>query len=205
MDREQATTTERRVASLLLTEKEHDAAKVMNIIDYYLFEQKRLHDWMRNCVSDLTPAEWNHVGPGNVNSIAFLVWHCVRTEDNILRFILQGRPPRWNEDNWHERLGLPPRVQGTGMATDEARSFHITDAQLFMQYAEAVWQEFEAYLASIDDGGAELSERRVKIKPVSDNMPAILAIGVVCISHCFMHLGEIAYILGTLGKQGLPF
>jgi hypothetical protein len=176
----------------------------MNIIDFYLLEQKRLHQWMRASVSDLTTDEWHYRGQGKTNNIAFLVWHCVRTEDNILRFILQGRPTIWNEGNWHERLHLPPRVQGTGMATEEASKFHIADPQLFMQYAEEVWREFENYTASIQDGGTELSERIITVKPLG-NMPAIQVIGQVCISHCFIHFGEIAYILGELGKQGLPF
>ncbi len=176
----------------------------MNIIDFFITEQKRLHSWMRASVSDLTPEEWHYSGQGKSNSIAFLVWHCVRTEDNILRFILQRRPPLWNEGNWHERLSLPPRVQGTGMATEEARTLHIADPGLFMQYVEQVWQEFEQYLASISDGGAELSERIVTVRPLG-NMPAIMAIGQVCITHCFIHLGEIATLLGELGKQGLPF
>jgi hypothetical protein len=176
----------------------------MNIIDFYQIEQRRLHNWTRSSVSDLSPDEWHFSGPGKSNNIAFLVWHCARTEDNILRFILQRRPPIWNEGNWHERLGLPPRVQGTGMATEEARKFYISDLKLFMQYVEEVWREFEDYTAAISDGGAELSERVVTIKPLGD-MPAILAIGQVCITHCFAHFGEIAYILGELGKQGLPF
>ncbi|GAC1385434.1 MAG: hypothetical protein NVS4B7_09010 [Ktedonobacteraceae bacterium] len=176
----------------------------MNIIDFYLLEQKRLHSWMRTSVSNLTLDEWHYRGQGKTNSIAFLVWHCVRTEDNILRFILQKRAPIWNEGNWHERLELPPRVQGTGMATEEAAKFSIADPGLFMQYAEEVWREFEEYTAAIQDEGAELSERIVTIKPLG-SLPALQAIGQVCISHCYIHLGEIAYILGELGKQGLPY
>jgi hypothetical protein len=127
----------------------------------------------------------------------------VRTEDNILRYILQGRPTLWQEGNWHERLGLPPRVQGTGMMTDEARALRIAEPGRFMQYAEQVWQEYADYLNSIDDGGAALSERVVTVKPVG-NMPAIQTIGQVCIAHLFMHYGEIALLRGLMGKKGMP-
>lgn len=174
----------------------------MNIIDFFRQEQKRLHGEMRASVSDLITEEWNYLGEGNVNNIAFLMWHAVRTEDNILRFILQGRPTIWMEGNWHERLGLPPRVQGTGMATQEARTFRIADPALFMEYANQVWREYEDCLAGIADGGAELSERMVTVKPLG-NMPAVQAIGQVCISHLFTHLGEIAMIRGSLGKRGM--
>ncbi len=174
----------------------------MDIIDFFRVEQKRLHDWMHAAVSELTLEEWNYAGPGTTNTIAFLLWHVVRTEDNILRFILQGRSPIWNEGNWHERLGLPPRVQGTGMETEEARKFHLADPALFIQYAGEVWREFEDYLASIHDGGAELSERVVTVKPLGQ-MSAVEAIGRVCLTHLYTHYGEIAYIRGELGKKGL--
>jgi DinB family protein len=175
----------------------------VDIIDFYRLEQKRVHSWMRQSIRDLTPEEWNQTIEGVGNNIAFLVWHCVRTEDNILRFILQKRPTIWGEGNWHERLGLPPRVQGTGMPTEEARTIRIADPVLFMEYVEEVWREFEAYLAGITDGGADLSARVVTVKPLGV-MPAIQAIGQVCISHLFLHLGEVALLLGSTGKKGLP-
>ena len=175
----------------------------MDIIDFFRVEQKRLHEALRSSVQDLSVDEWHYAPGGTCNHIAFLMWHSVRSEDNILRFILQGHPPIWNEENWHERLNLPPRVQGTGMATEEAQSLHIADPALFMRYAEQVWQEFEGYLASIDDGGATLSARIVKVKPLGE-MPAIRVIGQVCITHLYTHLGEITQLIGMQGKKGWP-
>jgi hypothetical protein len=174
----------------------------MDLIEFLRHEQKRLHQWMREAVSDLTTQEWNTLPAGNGNSIAFLLWHSVRTEDNILRYILQGRAPLWNEGNWAERLHLPARVQGTGMSTDDSQAFHLTNPELFMVYAEEVWREYETYLAGITDGGAELSARVVAVKPLGQ-MPAVLAIGQVCISHLFTHYGEMALIRGQFNKQGM--
>lgn len=175
----------------------------MDIIDFYRIEQKRLHDALHTSVSDLTVDEWHYMLPGTGNHIAFLMWHIVRTEDNIMCFILQGRPPIWNEGQWHERLALPPRVQGTGMRTEDAHTLHINDPALFMQYAEQVWREFEEYLTIIDDGGAALSERIVTVKPLGE-MRAIATIGQVCITHPYMHLGEITLLIGAQQKKGWP-
>ncbi len=175
----------------------------MNIIDFFKVEQKRLHDGFRSTVSDLSVEEWHYLAGGTSNSIAFIFWHSVRTEDNILRFILQGRSPLWNEENWYEHLHLPPRTQGTGMTTEEAQTFRIHDPALFMQYAERVWQEFAAYLDTIHDEGAELSMRIVKVKPLGE-IPAISAIGQVCITHLWGHLGEITLLVGMQGKKGWP-
>ena len=174
----------------------------MDIIDFFRIEQTRLHQWTRIALEDLTPEEWHYSIGRTTNSIAFLFWHSVRTEDNILRFILQGRPTIWAEGNWHEQLQLPPRVQGTGMAHEEAHAFHIADTALFKQYAEQVWSEYEAYLASITDGGNALSERVVTVRPLGE-MPALQAIGQVCITHLNIHYGEMALLRGAMNKKGL--
>ncbi len=128
----------------------------------------------------------------------------LRIEDNILNPALQGRRPIWEEYNWHERLALPPRVQGIGMSTEEAHTVRINDPALFMEYAEQVWQESENYLVSIPDGGILLSERRVTLQPLGERS-ALEMIGHACLSHPFTHLGEIMLLRGTMGKQGFPF
>ena len=173
----------------------------MDLIEFYRHEQQRLHEGIREVLANLSVEEWNKVPGGTCNNLTFLVWHCVRTEDNILRFILQGRPTIWHEGNWHERLGLPLRAQGTGMQTEEAQSLHIDEPALFMNYAEEVWQEYKRYLEGITDGGAALSERRVTVKPLGE-VPAILTIGQICLSHLYTHLGEMILLKGLLGKKG---
>ena len=177
----------------------------MNVIDFLRIERRRLHEELRFSVKNLTIDEWHYMIPGTGNHIAFLMWHMVRTEDSILRFILQGRPPIWDEYRWPERLGLPPRVQGTGMVTEDAHTLRINDPALFMEYAEQVWQEFDDYLAAITDGGALLSERIVTIKVLGKDMNALAMIGEVCLSHLFTHLGEIALMRGAMGKKGYSF
>src|SRR5260221_4268188 len=66
---------------------------------------------MRQGISGLTFDEWHFTIEGNGNNAAFLVWHSVRTEDNILRFILQKRPTIWMDGNWHERLTFHPECR----------------------------------------------------------------------------------------------
>src|SRR5260370_42461480 len=111
----------------------------LDIIDFYRLEQKRAHDWTRRGISDLAPEEWHYTIEGNGNNIAFLIWHSVRTEDNILRFILEKRPTIWMDGDWHDRLDLPPRGQGTGMPTKEPRALRIAERGLLVRHAENEW------------------------------------------------------------------
>src|SRR5204863_69523 len=62
-------------------------------------------------------------GHPRANTIAWNLWHYVRTEDNVVRFALQNRRPTvWVEGGYPERLGLHPAAQGTGMSTAEAQA-----------------------------------------------------------------------------------
>lgn len=42
----------------------------MNIIDFFIIDQKRLHNWMGASLSDLSSEEWHYMPQGKVNNIA---------------------------------------------------------------------------------------------------------------------------------------
>jgi hypothetical protein len=130
--------------------------------------------------------------------MAFETWHYVRTEDNIVRFILQNRRPTvWMEGKWAEQLGLPPVTQGTGMTPADAQALRIDDVGLFDQYKRAVFASTDEYLANPD---ASTFDSPVTVKPLGE-MPAIRALGQVCMTHGFTHLGEIELIRTLQGLK----
>lgn len=170
----------------------------MTLVEFIQAELHRLHTALDSGVADLTPEQW-HAIPGDnpkANTIAFEMWHYARTEDNIVRFILQNRRPTvWMEGGWAERLGLPPVAQGTGMSPEDAQRLRIADLDAFKRYVQAVWQSTADYLASPD---LSSFERTVLVRPLGE-MPAIRALGQVCMSHGFTHLGELELCRTLLG------
>jgi hypothetical protein len=150
----------------------------------------QLHGNLEKQLDDLTP-EQLHAIPGNspkANTIAWGVWHYVRTEDNVVRYVLQNRKtPIWIDGGYAAKLGIPPNAQGTGMPTAEAQALRIKDLALFREYMGKVWAETEALIAR---GDPALLDRTVTIKPLGD-MHAMRALGQVCLTHGMMHFGEI--------------
>ncbi len=165
----------------------------MTLVEFIQSELKRLHGALAVATRDLTPEQW-HAVPGanpNANHIAFEIWHYVRTEDNIVRFILQGRRPTvWMEGGWADRLKLPPMAQGTGMSAADAQALRLGDLDAFRQYIRDVYASTDEYLANPD---ASTFDAPVTVKPLGE-MPAIRALGQVCMTHGFTHLGEIELI-----------
>jgi DinB family protein len=153
-------------------------------------ELARLHRSYDKVLDELTPEQLHRVPAGHptANTIAWGVWHYVRTEDNVVRYILQARRPIvWAEGGYAEKLGLPPVAQGTGMSTAEAQALRLKDLGLFRDYVAKVWASTDEFLARIDPAALDAT---VTIKPLGE-MPGIRALAQVCVSHGFTHIGEI--------------
>lgn len=173
----------------------------MELVDFIRSDLQRLHRGLGRSLADVSDEQAHTAPAGKGNSIAFTLWHYARTEDNIVRFILQSRRPTvWMEGQWAEKLGgMPPVAQGTGMSLADAQALHIKDLNALRQYMQTVWQSTETYLANPD---TSTFDALVTVKPLGE-MPAILALGQVCLTHGFSHLGEIDHIRTMLGLSGL--
>ncbi len=169
----------------------------MTLIEFLKQELDRLHGILNRAVEDLTPEQWHFLPPDYNNNIGFALWHFARTEDNIVRFILQDRRPTvWMEGGYAEKLGLPPVAQGTGMSPEDARNFRIKDFDLFRRYVAAVWASTADYLNSVTE--AQL-EGTTTVRPLGE-MPRARALAQVCMTHGFQHAGEIDVLRTMQGK-----
>jgi hypothetical protein len=161
----------------------------MTAAEFIHADLTRLHALLDRTISDITPEQLHAVPGGHprANTVAWGLFHCVRTEDNVIRFVLQNRRPTvWAEGSYAERLGLPPVAQGTGMSSAEAQALRIPDVGVFREYMSRVWASTDELFGQAEPG---FFAKVVTVKPVGD-MPAIRAIGQICLSHGMMHVGQ---------------
>src|SRR5437867_3772864 len=133
----------------------------MTLLESLITDLRRLHDALDKSVDGLTSEQLHMVPAGHpkANTIAWNLWHYVRTEDNVVRFALQNRRPTvWVEGGYPERLGLHPSAQGTGMSTADAHALRINDLSLFVQYMKKAWESSEAYVQALAPGALDLDE-----------------------------------------------
>ena len=170
----------------------------MTAVELIQSEMKRLRKMLDGSLNGLTAAQLHAVpgGHATANTIAWGLWHLVRTEDNVVRFVLQNRrPPVWTEGGYAEKLGLPPVAQGTGMSTADAHALRINDVPLFREYMQKVAASTDEFLATLDPAGLD---RTVTVKPLGD-MPVGRVLAQVCVGHGLMHFGEIELARTLLG------
>ncbi|HYE94440.1 MAG TPA: DinB family protein [Terriglobales bacterium] len=162
----------------------------MTVAELIQTELTRLHTMLTKSIEGLTGAQLHAVPGGHptANTIAWGLWHVVRTEDNVVRFVLQNRrTPVWTEDGYAEKLGLPPVAQGTGMSAADAHALRLDNLDLFREYMGKVWASSDEFVKGLDPAALD---RAVTIKPLGD-MTVGRALAQVCVAHGFMHVGEI--------------
>jgi len=159
-----------------------------------------MHSMLDKAVEGMTAEQFNfRPSEGGVSGF-FSLWHYVRTEDNIINFVAQGRPTVWLQGGYNEHFGLPRNSQGTGMTEDEANAVQVHDVPKWLEYQRSVWNATDEYLASMSP--AEFEQRKVTIKPLGE-MSLWDGIYGVCLSHGYRHVGEIEYVRGVQGLGGL--
>lgn len=168
------------------------------LIDYLHGELRAMHRLFDRVTRDLTDEQVNAVPPGGHQNIAFCLWHFVRTEDNVVQFVVQRKPTVWLEGGWHERFGLDSKSQGTGFTDDEARGFQLNDIGAFRTYMMETFQRTEDWAAALDE---ESSARTVTVKPLGE-MTVLQCVSGMCMTHGYRHLGEIEFAKGLVAPRG---
>ncbi|MBM4442905.1 MAG: DinB family protein [Candidatus Rokubacteria bacterium] len=164
-------------------------------------ELTRLHAMLTTSIEGLTAAQLHAVpgGHATANTIAWGLWHVVRTEDNVGRFVLQNRrTPVWTDGGYADKLGLPPVAQGTGMSAADAHALRLDNLEMFREYMTKVWASTDEFVRGLDPAALD---RPVTIKPLGD-MTVGRALAQVCVAHGFMHVGEIELARTLVGGSG---
>lgn len=171
----------------------------MSTLDFIRRTLKRMHNDYDQSIADLTVEQLNWKAGERGLPLSFILWHYVRTEDNIVNYVLQGKPTQWLEGGWNERFGLHKAAQGTGMSHEEAQALRIDSLGDWQKYQSSVWKATDAFLDSLTE---ETLQEMTTVKPLGE-MPKESAIGMMCLTHGFTHLGEIQHLRGLMGLKGM--
>lgn len=172
----------------------------MNTSEYFHGAMKEAHKALGEAVKDLTDSQLHFRPLGVGNSIAFIFWHYVRTEDIMINFFLQNKKPVWNTEGWDRKFGMDPKSQGTGMTAEQAAAIHIQDPGEFLKYAQKVFQTSEEFLESLPEESLDATREY----PVIGKRSVRQIIGGMVLQHGAGHLGEIWYAKGLQGLKGSP-
>jgi hypothetical protein len=129
----------------------------------------------------------------SANSIAWLVWHLARVQDDHVSKVADAKQT-WTTDGWHERFGLPfgPEAIGYGFSAEQVGQVRAS-AELLTGYYDAVHARTVAFLGGL--GGADLE----RVVDESWDPPVTLGVRLLSVlGDDLQHVGQAAYLRGIL-------
>ncbi len=168
------------------------------LLDYMQRELHSMHGLYGRVLDGLDDEQINRVPDGGKQNIAFSLWHYIRTEDNIIQFVMQRKPTVWMEGGWDSKFGLDSKAQGTGFSDDEALNFRMKGIDDFKRYMSDVFARTESYVGALSDDDVE---RKITVRPLGE-MSVLQCLSGMCMTHGYRHLGEIEFAKGLVGLKG---
>lgn len=153
----------------------------------------RIREVVHEAVDGLTPDELAYRVDGTSNSIAWLVWHLTRVQDDHLADAF-AREQVWTDAGWADRFALPLGRFDTGYAhkPDDVATVRA-NADLLVGYHEAVYERTVELVRAVP---AEDLERVVDERWTPAVTLAVRLVSVI--SDDLQHAGQAAFVRGLL-------
>lgn len=168
----------------------------MNVSELMIDALGRVRELVHSVVDGLGADDLAWRPDPEANSIAWLVWHLTRIEDDHVADVA-GTTQAWVEEGWADRFGLPLPIadHGYGHSPEQAGEVHAS-AELLVGYYDAVSARTVTYLAGLepDDLDVVVDERW--------DPPVTLGVRLVSVvNEVNQHIGQAAYLRGLLERR----
>jgi hypothetical protein len=157
----------------------------------------RIRGVVHQAVDNLTAEQLAFRVDPEANSIAWLVWHLTRIQDDHVADVAQAEQV-WTSQGWAERFGLPfdPRDTGYAHRAEEVAAMRVDSGELLVGYYDAVHEQTTRYVRQLTD--ADLG----RIVDRSWDPPVTLGVRLVSvIADDLQHAGQAAFVRGILLRR----
>ena len=132
------------------------------------------------------------------NSIAWLVWHLTRIQDDHVAHVA-GREQVWTARGWVGRFALPfdESATGYGQTSDEIGQVRGVPAKVLAGYYDDVQTASTAYLRELTNDELD------RVVDTRWNPPVTLGVRLVSVlADDLKHAGQAAYVKGLIERPG---
>ncbi|WP_454197859.1 mycothiol transferase [Nocardia sp. Marseille-Q1738] len=156
---------------------------------------ERIKETVHEAVDGLGEDDLVHrVDPG-ANSIAWLVWHLARVQDDHIADVT-GIEQVWTAQGWYDRFGLPVGKTATGYGDRPADVAVVrAPAELLTGYYDAVHEQTLRFVRELEDGDLD------RVVDTRWDPPVTLGVRLVSvIADDLQHAGQAAFVRGVLER-----
>ncbi|MET9257528.1 DinB family protein [Streptomyces sp. NPDC003717] len=164
----------------------------MHAKDILIEAHGRIRDEVHAAVEGLTPDELNARPDADANSVAWLIWHLTRVQDDHIADAF-GLEQVARAQDWEKRLGLdlPHGDTGYGHSSAQVAKVRVDSPDLLTGYYDAVHEQTLGALRGLTAGDLE--------RIVDENWDPPVTLGarlVSVVSDDLQHAGQAAYARG---------
>lgn len=157
----------------------------------------RIRATVRQVVEGLTAEQLAFRVDEQANSIAWLVWHLSRVQDDHVADVA-GAEQVWTAKGWAERFGLPfdHSETGYGHSSEDVAAVAPQSPELLTGYHDAVHEQTIAYVGTLREGDLD------KVVDRAWDPPVTLGVRLVSVlSDDLQHAGQAAFIRGLIERR----
>jgi len=154
----------------------------------------RVRAVVHEVVEGLGPDELGFRPGPTANSIAWLVWHLTRVQDDHVSEVA-GTEQVWTAGGWADRFGLPfsATETGYGHGPEQVEQVQVPSPELLAGYHDAVYEASVRFVSSLTDEDLD------QIVDERWDPPVSLGVRLVSvIDDDAQHAGQAAYLRGLM-------
>ena len=168
----------------------------MTVADLLTDAFDRIREEVHNATDNLSQDELAFRVDGDANSIAWLIWHLTRIQDDHIAGVT-GAEQVWTSRGWADRFGLPfgPMAHGYGQNSQEVAAVRVP-AELLTGYHDEVFEATTRYVKTLTDDDLP------RVVDESWDPPVTLGVRLVSvISDDLQHVGQAAFVRGIIMRR----
>jgi uncharacterized damage-inducible protein DinB len=157
----------------------------------------RIRSLVHGVVEGLEPAQLEMRVDDGANTIAWLVWHLTRVQDDHIADVA-GTEQAWTADGWADRFGLPFDLADTGFghSLDAVGQVRVEDPGLLTGYHDAVHARTVTFLQNLTANDLDRVVDEAWDPPVTLGMRLVSVIG-----DDLQHAGQAAFVRGVAERR----
>jgi uncharacterized damage-inducible protein DinB len=155
---------------------------------------ERVRESVAQVADGLSAEEVAYRPGGTGNSIAWLLWHLARVQDDHVAGVA-GSEQVYTEQGWAKRFNLPfeDSAIGYGQSSAEVSQVRVESAQLLVDYYEAVHARTLEYVSGLGDADLD------RVVDPNWNPPVTLGVRLISVlNDDTQHVGQAAYVRGIM-------
>jgi hypothetical protein len=157
----------------------------------------RIRQIVHRVVQGLTPEELAFRIDDEANSIAWLVWHLTRIQDDHIADVADVEQV-WTSGGWAKRIALPfdHSATGYGHSSDDVAAVRVDSGELLTEYHDAVYEQTLRFVESLEDADF------ARIVDESWDPPVSLGVRLVSVvSDDLQHCGQATFVRGIVERR----